>query len=161
MDAVCPPTLAPDPYPLLAPVAVLGPQAPCLVLQVLLLQLPDVPERPQTPPEVRDLISKVEHHPAARPLPPKCPLCARLPGALAEDANAALGVADVSHDPATLAGDTFDVVGDTSMSLGDVCIPILNTMECAFSMAAKPEPKLLKEALKHLDTAECVMEQAF
>jgi len=108
------------------------------------------------PPEVRDLISNFEHHPAAEPLPPKCPLCVRLPGALAEDANAVLGVADVPSDPVTLVVDAFDVVGDGNMSLGDICIPILNAMECVFSTTTKLEPKSLKEALKHLDTAEWV-----
>ena len=80
----------------------------------------------------------------------------RLLGALAEDANAALGVADVSSDLVALAVDTFDVVGDVSMSPGNVCILILSAMECVFSTATKLELKLLKEALKHLDAAEWV-----
>jgi len=67
VDAACPPTPAPDPCPLPVPVAVLGPQAPHLMPQVLLLQLPDVLERPRTPPKVRDLISNFEHHLAAEP----------------------------------------------------------------------------------------------
>jgi len=52
--------------------------------------------------------------------------------------------------------DAFDVMGDVSMSPGDICIPILNAMECVFSMATKLEPRSLKEALKCLDAAEWV-----
>jgi len=149
VDAACPPTLAPDPHPLPAPVAVPG---PCLVPHALLLRLPDVPERPQTPPKVRGLISNFEHHLAAEPLPPKRPLRARLLGALAEDANAVSGVADVSSGLATLAVDAFDVVGDGNMSPGDVCIPILNAMECVFSTTAELEPKslnVIKRGMNH------------
>ena len=153
VDAACPPAPAPDPHPLPVPVAVPG---PCLVPHTLLLWLPDMLERPQMPPKVRDLISNFKHHPAAKPLPPKHPSCVRLPGALVEDANAVSGVVDVPSDLATLAVDAFDVVGDRNMSLGDICIPILDTMECVFSTTAELEPKLLKEALKRLDTAEWV-----
>ena len=87
----------------------------------LIVQL-DIPDRPRTPPSVRSLTSDYEHHPNnGPPLPVKRALCGRLPGALAE-AN-------------------LMVVDDF------VSVPVVDTIECAFSTSAAMEPKSLAEAV--------------
>ena len=103
------------------------PPAPRLVPRMP-FPVPDMPERPRTPPEVKNLLSNFERHPATAPLPPKRPTRARLPGTLSEEANTS-----VVHDP--------------------VCVPVLDAMEYAFSTAPNLEPRSLAEALKRPDAS--------
>ena len=128
------PDPAPEPEPAPEPAPAADPQAPRLVPRALLHQPPDVPERPRTPPEVRNLVSNFEHHPTAEPLPAKRATRARLPGALAEDAFA------VTADP----------------SPDDICIPLLDAVECVFSTTTELEPRSLAEALKRPDADKWV-----
>ncbi len=106
-------------------------QAPCLVLHILQPQPPDIPKRPQMPPEVRNLLSNFEHHPLTKPLPLVCLTCTCVPGALLEDTNSA-------------------------MSSVVVHVPLLDTIEFIFSTTTEMEPRSLVEALKHPDVAEWV-----
>jgi len=110
------------------------PQAPCLVPRVLQAhppQPPDIPERPRTPPEVRNLLSNFEHHPSIEPLPAVRPTCARQPGALLEDAL-------------------------STESSADIHVPLLDAVEFVFSTTTVMEPRSLAEALKRPDAAEWV-----
>jgi transposase InsO family protein len=147
-DAARPPA---DLNPLPAPVA--APDPPRLVPRALLPQPMNIPERPRTPLEVRNLVSNFEYHPASEPLPAKRASHARLPGALAEDVNAASEVSSFSFDPGALAESAYAVA---DVSPGDVCIPLLDAVECVFSTAAELELRSLVEALKRPDAAEWV-----
>jgi len=130
---LAPPLPAPIPPPAVPePPAVLPePASPRLVPVVRLPTPPvDLPERPRTPAEVRPLLLNYEHHPSADPLPAKRPSRARVPGALVEDAGAS--------------------------AESDVCIPLLDAIECVFSTSADLEPRSLRDALTRADGAKWV-----
>ena len=134
LDAVPVPVPVPVPDP--APDPVAGGEvdpAPRLVARVQPVPPPpnDLPERPHTPPTVRQLTSHFEHHPSLEPpLPPKRASRARVPGALAE-ANSA----DLT--------DGF-------------AVPLVDAVECAMATSADIEPKTLADALKRPDADKWV-----
>jgi len=97
----------------------------------LALPFHDLPERPRTPPAVKQLTSHFEHHPSlGHPLPPKRVSRARLPGALAE---------------ANSAGSTHGFA-----------IPLVDAVECALNTSVSIELKTLADALKRPDADKWV-----
>ena len=132
-----PPVVPPPIAPFLLPPANHERALPHLVPVVrAVTPLVDLPERPRTPPEVRTLLSNYEHHPLAAPLPPKRPTRARLEGALVDDDGAS-----------EMAG--------TSVA-SDVCIPLLDAIECVFSTSTELEPRTLRDALSRKDAEKWV-----
>ena len=142
-DPAPPPTLPPAPMtqPDAAPIPIPNPAInpvgnanpmPQLVVRVQTpppvpphLPLQDLPERPRTPPTIRQLTSHFEHHPSLEPpLPPKCASRARIPGALAE-ANSA--------------------------GAHGVAVPLVDAVECALNTSISIEPKTLADALSRPD----------
>jgi len=123
------PVAVPDPDP---------PALPRLMPRVPVAGILDLLERPQTPPEVRNLLSNFENHPGSIDLPPKRPTRARQPGALSEEANA------------------LNELTGTSNALDHVYVPILDAVEFAFGTTSLLEPKSLAEALKRPDASEWV-----
>jgi len=95
----------------------------------------DLPEQPRPPPEVRNLTTNFEHHPANQQLPPKRASRARQPGALAEDAGHA-------------------------ESTEELIVPILGAMDYAFATVGTAEPRTLAEARTRPD-AEKWLEAAY
>jgi hypothetical protein len=89
----------------------------------------DLPEQPCLSPEVRNLMTHFEHHPAGQQLPPKRASRARQPGALAEDA---------AHAEST----------------DEVVVPILAAMDCALATSGSTEPRTLAEAMTRPDAAK-------
>ena len=121
------PVPAPIPAPVPAPAAdPLDDGQPDLTPQLPACALHDLPERPRTPPAVKQLTSHFEHHPSlGLPLPPKRVSRARLPGALAK-ANSAR----FSHN---------------------FTIPLVDAVECALNTSVSIEPKTLADVLKRPD----------
>ena len=89
----------------------------------------DLPEQPHPPPEIRNLTSHFEHHPANEQLPPKRASRARRPGALAEHAEHAESA-------------EVDIV------------PVLAAMDYALATVGTTEPRTLAEAMTRPDAAK-------
>jgi len=97
--------------------------------------LVDLPEQPHPAPEVRNLTSHFEHHPAGQQLPPKHASRARRPGALAEEAC-------------------------RTESADHVIVPVLAAMDYTLAMTGPAEPRTLAEAMARPD-AEKWLEAAY
>ena len=110
------------------------PEGPaCLIIQLHVPPRPvslavalDILEHPRTPPAVKLLMSNFKHHlDNSLPLPVKCVLHGRLPGALVE---ANLTVADKF-----------------------IPVPVVDAIKCVFATSAAMEPRSLAKAVAHLD----------